>query len=56
MRTLMLNVDFSTKGNILTEEHTLLSERSINGLYMTYNAVQYLNYGSAHKVNSYINY
>jgi len=47
---------FSTNGNILTEERTLLSEKSINGLRMTYGAVLYLGYGSAHKVNSYNNY
>jgi hypothetical protein len=47
---------FSTNGNILTEERTLLSEKSINGLRITYDAVQYLAYGSAHKVNIYNNY
>lgn len=47
---------FSTNENILTEERTLLSEKSINGLRMTYDAVKYLGYGSVHKVNSYTNY
>lgn len=42
---------FSTNGNILTEERTLLSEKSINGLRMTYDAVQYLGLGSVHKVS-----
>jgi hypothetical protein len=47
---------FSTNGNILTEERTLLSEKSIHGLRITYDAVQYLAYGSTHKVNIYNNY
>ncbi len=47
---------FSTNGNILTEERTLLSEKSINGLRTTYDTVEYLVYGSVHKVNIYNNY
>jgi len=47
---------FSTNGNILTEDRTLLSEKSINGLRTTYDAVQCLGHGSAHKVNNYNHY
>lgn len=41
---------FSTNGNILTENRTLLSEKSINGLRSTYDAVKSFGSGSAHKV------
>ncbi|CAF3857221.1 unnamed protein product [Rotaria sp. Silwood1] len=41
---------FSTNGNILTEERTLLSEKSINGLQAIYDGVEYLGDGSVHKV------
>ncbi|CAF3819452.1 unnamed protein product, partial [Rotaria sp. Silwood1] len=40
---------FSTNGNILTEERTLLSEKSINGLRAIYDGVEYLGDGSVHK-------
>lgn len=47
---------FSTNGNLLTEERTLLSEKSINGLRQTYDAVEFSGYGSVHKVKKSNNY
>ena len=41
---------FSINGNILTEERTLLSEKSINGLRSIYDAVDFLGNGLVHKV------
>ena len=41
---------FSTNGNILTEERSLLSEKSLNGLRTTYDAVEFCGSGSVHKV------
>lgn len=41
---------FNTNGNILTEERSLLSEKSLNGLRATYDAVEFCGSGSAHKV------
>ena len=41
---------FSINGNILTEERSLLSEKSVNGLRTTFDAVQFLGDGSAHNV------
>lgn len=43
---------FSTNGNILTEERSLLSEKSINGLRMTYDAVEFCTSGHVHKVKN----
>jgi hypothetical protein len=47
---------FSVNGNILTEERTLLSEKSVNGLRATYDAIAFSGDGSVHKVKSYSNY
>lgn len=41
---------FSINNNILTEERTLLSDKSINGLRSTYDAVGFLGNGLVHKV------
>lgn len=41
---------FSINGNIVTEQRTLLSEKSINGLRSTYDAVNFLGNGLVHKV------
>ncbi|CAF2834584.1 unnamed protein product [Rotaria sp. Silwood2] len=41
---------FSINGNILTEERSLLSEKSINGLRTISDGVQFLGSGSVHKV------
>ncbi len=41
---------FSINSNILTEERTLLSDKSINGLRSTYDAVDFLGNGLVHKV------
>ncbi|CAF1279750.1 unnamed protein product [Adineta ricciae] len=41
---------FSINGNILTEDRTLLSEKSINGLRATYDAKSFSGNGSVHKV------
>ncbi|CAF0806384.1 unnamed protein product [Adineta steineri] len=41
---------FSINQNILTEDCTLLSEKSINGLRTTYNVVKFLGFDSIHKM------
>jgi hypothetical protein len=41
---------FSINSNILTEERTLLSDKSINGLRSTYDAADFLGNGLVHKV------
>ena len=41
---------FSSNGNILTEDRTLLSDKSINGLRTIYDAVSHLANGSVYKV------
>ena len=45
--------EFSTNANILTEDRTLLSQKSINGLRTTHDGVKFLGSGSAHKVRIY---
>ncbi|CAF5222936.1 unnamed protein product, partial [Rotaria magnacalcarata] len=41
---------FSANANVLTEDRTLLSEKSINGLRAIYDGVEFLGPGSVHKV------
>ncbi|CAF1530611.1 unnamed protein product [Adineta ricciae] len=41
---------FSINSNIITDNRTLLSETSINGLRLVYDGVKYFGCGSAHKV------
>ncbi|CAF3357733.1 unnamed protein product [Rotaria sp. Silwood2] len=43
---------FSANANILTEDRTLLSEKSINGLRAIYDGVELLGCGSVHKVGT----